>query len=149
MAGGERDVIIFLNAGVQARIRVRLVGTWIAGQRGRGALCSPGPPVEFLARDGARAAETASPGRLLRARVTAGPPDWRADSNRVDLKHRGASVPLPGQFEALGASRVGHSIGVTFAASGAAERSNRVERPPVRRQERGYHFARVTPGARR
>ena len=154
----ERDVIIFLNAGEQARIgEVRLVGDpGFAAKQIEEALKLPeGHPYrESLARDGARAAEE----RLRQdgyyeARVTAGPPDWHADSNRVDLDIR---VSLGPRFrvEFEGRSALPESAlksALTFAASGAAdafEQESSARQLEAAYRERGYHFARVTPEAR-
>ena len=136
----ERDVIILLNAGEQARIgEVRLAGdTGFAAKLIEKALKLPeGHPYgESLARDGARAAEE----RLRQegyyeARVTAGPPDWHVDSNRVDLDIRvSPRSPLPGRVRgALGASRVGPQIGVDLRGErrGGRVRAG-VECPPAR-----------------
>jgi outer membrane protein assembly factor BamA len=112
------------------------------------------PFRESLARDGARAAEE----RLRQdgyyeARVTAGPPDWHADSNRVDLDIR---VSLGPRFrvEFEGRSALPESAlksALTFAASGAAdafEQESSARQLEAAYRERGYHFARVTPEAR-
>ena len=112
---------------------------------------------ESLARDGARAAEE----RLrhegyYEARVTAGPPDWRPDTNRVDLDIRVTAGPrFRVEFEgrsALPESALTSQL--TFAVSGAVdafEQEASAHQLEVAYRERGYHFVErdAARGARR
>lgn len=151
----ERDVTVSLNAGAQARIgQVRVVGdTGLPADQIEKALkLSEGRPYrETLARDGAHAAED----RLRQegyyeARVTAGRPDWRPDTNRVDLDIRVTAGPRF-RVEFNGGSALPESAlrsRLTFAASGAVdafEQEASGHQLEAAYRERGYHFVSVTP----
>jgi outer membrane protein insertion porin family len=104
---------------------------------------------ESLPRDDARAAEE----RLrqegyYQARVTIGPPDWHAPSNRVDLDVRVTAGPrFRVEFEGRHALR--ESVlksQLTLLASGVTdqfEAEASARQLEVAYQERGYHFATV------
>ncbi len=97
----DRDVTVLLDSGEQARVgEVRFEGdTGLpAGQLAKAAKVREGRPYqESLLREGARAVEDQLRQEgFYEARVTAGPPDWNAATNRVDLdvpRHGGPPVP--------------------------------------------------------
>jgi len=150
----QRDVTVLLDPGEPARIgTVRLTGdTGLPADRLRRALrLSEGRPYrESAARDGERAAEE----RLrqegyFEARVTASPPDWIPDTNRVNLEFQVAAGPrFRVEFEgrsALPESALRSEL--TFAQSGTAdafEQEASASRIEAAYRERGYYFARAT-----
>jgi outer membrane protein insertion porin family len=109
------------------------------------------PYQETAAREGARAVEErVRQEGYFEARVTVGPPDWHAATNRVDLEVRVASGPrFRVAFE--GRSALAEPLldsALTFRSSGSADR---FEQEASARQieaayrERGYHFATAEP----
>jgi outer membrane protein insertion porin family len=150
----ERDVTVVLESGEQARVgEVRFEGdTGLPAARlAKAAKVETDDRYrESLAHDGARAAE-----ELLRhegyyeARVTAGPPDWHAATNRVDLTFQVSAGPrFRVEFEGGGAlPESALRSALTFVLSGTADR---VEQEASARQieaayrAAGYHFAVVT-----
>jgi outer membrane protein insertion porin family len=151
----DQDVTVVLDAGERARVgTVRFDG-------------DTGLPVEDLAkalklregrafrqslvREGARAVEE----RLrhegyYEARVTAAPPDWRTETNQVDLDfHVTAGSRARVEFEgrtALPESALRSQL--TFATSGMAdtfEQAASTHQIAAAYRERGYHFVTVEP----
>ena len=154
-SSSEQDVTIVLDSGEQARVGdIRFAGEtgWPVAELAKALKLRQGRPYrEPLMRDGARAVEE----RLRQegyyeARVTAGRPDWRAATNRVDLGFHVAAGPrFRVEFE--GRDALPDSVlrsQLTFATSGAADK---VEQDASAHQieaayrERGYHFVTVEP----
>ncbi len=150
----ERDVVVFLNSGDQARVgTVAIEGdTGLPRRQIDKALKldTDDPYRESLARDGARAAEE----RLRQegyyeARVTLAPPDWRRENNRVDLTFRVAAGPRY-RVEFEGREALPESVlkaQLTFPASGTVdqfEQQASAQQIAAAYRERGYHFATVT-----
>jgi outer membrane protein insertion porin family len=151
----DRDVTVVLDSGEQARVgEVRFEGdTGLpVEQLAKAAKVREGRPYqESLMREGTRAVEE----RLRQegfyeARVTAGPPDWKAATNQVDIAfHVTTGSRFRVEFEGRGAlPESALRSQLTFATSGTADR---VEQEASAHQieaayrERGYHFATVTP----
>ena len=151
----ERDVTVVLDAGEQARVgQVRFEGdTGLpAAQLEKALKLRHGQPYkESLLREDARAVEERLRGEdYYEARVTAGPPDWSAVTNRVDLDFQVASGPrYRVEFEGRGAlSQSDLRSQLTFAVSGVTDRFEQeasARQIEVAYRERGYHWVAVEP----
>ncbi len=151
----DQDVTVTLDAGDQARVGdLRFQGdTGVPpSQLEKSLKLREGRPYkESLVREDARTAEERlREAGYFEARVTAGPPDWHAATNRVDLDFQVTAGPrFRVEFENRGP--LPESVlksQLTFATSGVTDRFEQeasAHQIEVAYRERGYHWATVTP----